>query len=308
MKLLALLIGLVIERLATHLFHLRELRWLDGIIDAGFRQAERFRHWPVHIPVVLLGMVLVLPVFAARHAIGDVLYGFPYLILAIVVLFFSLGPSDIGEDVDHYCKALESGDLEQVNIATRAMTEADVPRDPSMRTLEFEEAVCVQANNRLFAVIFWFVLLGPIGAWAFRVSDLIRRRAVFSTSRRGFSPDATMAGMRNDVSGAATDVHGWLAWIPARLVAIGYGLAGSFDAAKHAWKTPEESRQLPQSVISEELLARVGTAALALQQSEGESDEERAMRGAQAAKGMVYRLFVIWAAIIAAMTLYGVSV
>ena len=146
-----------------------------------------------------------------------------------------------------------------------------------MRTLEFEEAVCVQANNRLFAVIFWFVLLGPIGAWAFRVSDLIRRRAVFSTSRRGFSPDATMAGMQNDVSGAATDVHGWLAWIPARLVAIGYGLAGSFDAAKHAWKTPEESRHLPQSVISEELLARVGTAALALQQSEDETDEERAL-------------------------------
>ena len=41
MKLLALLIGLGIERIATQLFHLRELRGLDRLIDAGFRQAER---------------------------------------------------------------------------------------------------------------------------------------------------------------------------------------------------------------------------------------------------------------------------
>ena len=42
MNLIALLIGLIVERLATQLFHLRRLRWLDRIIDAGFRQAERF--------------------------------------------------------------------------------------------------------------------------------------------------------------------------------------------------------------------------------------------------------------------------
>jgi hypothetical protein len=41
MHLIALLIGLVIERLATQLFHWRRLRWLDRIIDAGFSQAER---------------------------------------------------------------------------------------------------------------------------------------------------------------------------------------------------------------------------------------------------------------------------
>ncbi len=36
MKLLALLIGLIVERLATQLFHVRRLRWLDRAIDSGF--------------------------------------------------------------------------------------------------------------------------------------------------------------------------------------------------------------------------------------------------------------------------------
>jgi len=308
MKLLALLIGLIIERLATQLFHLRELRWLDRVIDAGFRQASRFSSWPVIIPVVLLAMALVLPVFLARYSIGDALYGFPYLILAIAVLFFSLGPSDIGEDVDQYCKALEDNDDERVTITARAMTESDVPTNAPARTQQFEESVCVQANNRLFAVIFWFVVLGPVGAWAYRVSDLIRRRAVFSSARRGIDADTTMGGMSDDILIAATNVHGWLAWIPARLTAIGYGLAGSFDGAKSAWKSPADTRALPHSAQSEQLLARVGTAALAMHKREDETDNERAIRGAIAANGMVFRLLFIWAAVIAAMTLYGLSV
>jgi len=308
MKLLALLIGLIIERVATHLFHLRELRWLDRVIDAGFRQAERLPYMPVIIPVILLAVIMVLPVFVVRYSIGDVLYGFPYLILAIFVLFFSLGPSDIGEDVDQYCKALEEDDLERVISATRAMTESDVPGDPAVRTQQFEEAVCVQANNRLFAVIFWFVVLGPVGAWAYRVSDLIRRRAVFSSSRRGMSLESTMAGKGDEILGAAGNLHGWLAWIPARLTAIGYGLAGSFDGATSAWRAPSGVRELPLSIQSELLLARVGTAALALAKQEGETDNERAIRGAVAANGMVFRLLFIWAVAIAAMTLYGFSV
>ena len=106
MHLIALLIGLAIERLATQLFHWRRLRWLDRIIDAGFNQAKRLRNWPALIPVILLALLLALPVFAVMYFLGDTLQGFTYLILAIIVLLFSLGPRDIGEEVAEYCKAL----------------------------------------------------------------------------------------------------------------------------------------------------------------------------------------------------------
>lgn len=308
MKLLALLIGLVIERLATQLFHLRELRWLDRLIDAGFRQGDRLSNWPALIPVLLLAALLVLPVIVMHYSIADTLYGFPFLILAIIVLFFSLGPNDIGEDIDRYCKALEEGDDEGIRNTAKAMTECDVHEDPANRTQQVEEAVCIQANNRLFAVIFWFVLLGPVGAWGYRVADLIRRRAVFSAARKCAAPDSNETPEDNDVLRAATSLHGWLAWIPARLTAIGYGLAGSLDGATSAWRAPTENHGLSLSEQSERLLARVGTAALALQIHEGETPSERAIRGAVAANGLVFRLLFIWAAVIAAMTLYGLTV
>jgi len=300
MNLIALLIGLVIERLATQLFHWRRMRWMDRLIDFGFRQADRLATWPAIIPVILLAVVLVLPVFAVIWSLGSTLAGFTYLFLAIVVLFFSLGPQDIGEEVGEYCRALESGDDEQVDNAAKAIVEDAVPEDADERTSCVEAAVCVQANNRLFAVVFWFVILGPLAAWAYRATDLIRRRAVF-TAARDEQADGNSARVRD----AAEMLHGWLAWIPARLTAVGYAAAGHMDEALAALRAPTEDKDATTSERSENLLARVGIAALALQSRPEETATERAIRGAQAANHLVFKLLLIWAVVIAAMTLYG---
>lgn len=302
MHLIALLIGLVIERLATQLFHLRRLRWIDRVIDAGFRQAGRLSNWPALIPIVALVVLLVLPVLALTVALvlRDPLLGFPYLVLGVFVLFFSLGPQDIGEDVDEYCKAMEDGDKERIRETARAIIESDVPEDTLERIHRVEEAVCVQANNRLFAVIFWFVLLGPLGAWTYRATDLIRRRAVFVAAR-----DEESSGMPERLRDAAIVLHGWLAWIPARLTAIGYAAAGNFDTALGAWRAPTEQESDSASEYNEHLLARVGVGALALGDDSDEDLVTRGVRGATAANRLVFRLLLISAVVIAAMTLYG---
>jgi AmpE protein len=305
MNLIALLIGLIVERLATRIFHWRRMRWMDRMIDSGFRAVGGFSNWPALIPVVLLALLLALPVFAVSFALGDKLLGFPYLFLAIVVLFFSLGPKDIGEDVNEYCAALEEGDAEAIEHRAKALVEGDVPEDALERIHCVESAVFVQANNRLFAVIFWFVALGPLGplgAWAYRVTDLIRRRAVFNAAR-----DEDESGASARIRDAAVMLHGWLAWIPARLTAIGYGIAGHLDGALAAWRTQETPAPTSTSEASETLLARVGVGALALH----DDDEDmcrRGVRSASSANTLVFRLLLIWAVVIAALTLYGWSV
>ena len=305
MKLLALLIGLLIERLATHLFHLRELGWLDHIIDRGFGLARKLPSWPAILPVLVLVIVLVLPIVFVQLAIGDVFFGLPSFVLAIVVLFFSLGPKDIGEEVDDYCAALEADDEQRILKTSEALLESEVPSNTEERIRKVEEAVCVQANNRLFAVIFWFVIFGPLGplaAWFYRVTDLIRRRAVFNAVH-GVDGEGDMELLRQ----ATESLHGILAWIPARLTAAIYGMAGHSDGAKSAWRSVEGDELLTRSEHSERLLARVGTGSLLLQTEPGETDSERGVRGATAANGLVFRSLIIWAAVIGAMTLYGWS-
>ena len=77
------------------------------------------------------------------------------------------------------------------------------------------------------------------------------------------------------------------------------------DDAIAALRAPTEDRDLSPSERSEHLLARVGIAALALQDRPDESPNERAIRGAEAANHLVFKLLLIWAVIISAMTLYG---
>lgn len=305
MNLIALLIGLAIERIATHLFHLRELRWLDQIIDWGFDQTRRMTGWPPLVPVLLLVALLVLPLFIVMWSLRDTLAGFTHLILSVVVLFFSLGPKDIGEEVDDYCAALEAEDEEAVRRTAKALVEDELPEDSLARIHRVEEAVCVQACNRLFAVIFWFIVAGPLGAlgaWTYRVADLVRRRGVFNAAREADAEESLRA-----VHEAAITLHGWLAWIPARLTAVGYAAAGHFDEAISAFRAPTEEHDVTLSEHSDRLLARVGVAALALQDRPDQTLTERGVQGARAANQLVFRLFVIWVVLISAMTLYGLT-
>lgn len=303
MKLIALLVGLLVERFATQFFHLRRFRWLDRAIDQGFGVAGS--SVPPLVAVVALSLALAAPVFLVVLALGDAFFGLAYLLVAVGVLFFSFGPIDIGAQVDDYCAALERDDEEAIRRTAKALAERDVDEDPWTRSEQVEAAVCIQANNRLFAVIFWFVLFGPLGAWGYRVTDLIRRRAVFNAGREAESGE-TLAETVALVD-AATTLHGWLAWVPARLTALGYALAGSFDSAIAAWGQSDEAHSTPLSEQNERLLARVGRAALALAPVADEPASQRGVRGALAANGLVFRLLGIWAVVIAAMTLYGAS-
>jgi len=303
MNFIALLLGLIVERVATKFFHLRRLPWLDRLIDSGLRQLQKLATWPALIPIILLALLLVLPVAAISLLLGDSLAGLPYVAFAVFVLFFSFGPKDIGEDVDEYCSALEDGDKNRIAETAQAIVEGQVPEDELQCIRGVEQAVCVHANNRLFAVIFWFVVLGPLGplgAWAYRVTDLLRRRAV-ATVGDDNSADSTAALHRD----AAVLLHGWLAWIPARLTALGYAAAGHFDAALGAWRAPSEQQEANLPEDNENLLARVGVAALALTDEPGEDLIQRGIRGATAANQLVFRSLLIWFVIISAMTLYG---
>ncbi|MEL7374160.1 MAG: regulatory signaling modulator protein AmpE, partial [Pseudomonadota bacterium] len=123
MKIIALFLAMGLERLATHLFHWRELRWLDPLFDLGLANSTRLgRVWP-YLWLVLTLAAAVAPVVILRFTLADTLLGLPYLAISVVVLFLCLGPQDIGEEVDRWCRALSDGDEENERIYGHALLE-----------------------------------------------------------------------------------------------------------------------------------------------------------------------------------------
>jgi membrane protein required for beta-lactamase induction len=296
MSLLALLLALIVERGLTHLFHLREPRWLDRYFDWAARVLGRGSGEARIAAAVLVVVLPVVPVALLDGMLGGHLLGLPQFAFAALVLLFSFGPRDLNEEVDDYVAALERGDRDEAGRRAKELLEADAAGRGSVLREAVEEAIFVQANNRIFGVIFWFMLLGPAGAWLFRVSDLMRRRAAFEAARSGTEVQSP--------GGAPAILHGLLAWLPARLAAGTYALAGSFEDAVGNWRTAVD--QAAESLLdrSEGLLARVGKASLQPSLA-GMPPEVLDAATARGAWRIVSRSTWIWLAVIAALVLVG---
>ena len=296
MKLIALILGLGLERLATRVLHLRELRWFDPYFDIGLSRLKEANVLLVYLGSIVLLLVPLIPVFWASVALigTGILWDLPYLLFAVLVVFFCLGPRDLGSEVEEYCDALASSDEAR---AERVLTElCEVEHSGANEIDAVEEAIFVQATNRVFGVMFWFIALGPVGAWLFRISDLLRRRVAFIAGRDPESVRLTLP--------AVDAIHGLLVWIPARLAVVGYAVSGNFDDAFNCWRSYELKSDLPFHRSNDEVVACVGKAAMAGSMVDSSDPSAAARRAMQ----LVNRTVFIWVTVIAVMTLYGWAV
>lgn len=298
MTLIALLLSLMLERGLTHTLHLRELRWLDRYCD-GWQRRLQGRRGPVLMMAAVVSIALpVLPVALVSAALGTHLLGLPQLALAVAVLFFSFGPRDLKDEVDDYIAALARGDRDEASGRATELLEVDaIGRGAGLR-VAVEEAIFVQANNRIFGVIFWFMVLGPAGAWLFRISDLMRRRAAFEGGRGEHKAES------ESFSAALSAVHGALAWVPARLSALAYALAGSFEDAVGSWRSAVDQASHGLLDRTEDLLARVGKGSLQPNLA-GLPADELDVATARGTWRIVARALWVWLAVIAALILAG---
>ena len=296
MNFVALILGLGVERLLTHLFHLREFRWLDPLFGLFFRTQRKATRRTGMLLLILFTALIVAPVALASGLLAGTLFQVPYFLLAVFVLLFSLGPRDLTEEVNDYCMAVNRHESDDLQKHTRELIERDPPEDSDEHAACVERALFIQANNRIFGVVFWFIVLGPTGAWLFRVLDLMRRRQAFQSSRGG----EQQAG--DSLVWAIWSLHGVFAWLPARLLAIGYALAGSFDDAISNWRNHYGQADLTFFEATENLMASVGGGALGAARESGENPD--AAVKVRDAMDLVNRtLWLIWCPVIAVLTL-----
>jgi AmpE protein len=295
MNFLALFVGLGLERLLTHLFHLREFHWLDPLLDRLLSDKRLTQPNLAIAAAAVFTALLVLPVGLIEIFLSERLAYIPPFLFAVVVLLFCLGPRDLGKEVDDYCEALQAENQDEVRAIAHELLERWP--EPDKTAPDIEPAIYAQANNRIFGVVFWFVMLGPSGAWLFRVLDLMRHRAAQQIE--------TLKETGGDIElprivQAVLLLHFLIAWIPGRLLAIGYILAGNYDGAVAAWKELRTDYSAGFPGPTDQLLGVVGKGAA----SWGGADDDATGRIFNA-RTLVFRtLWLIWCPVLALLTLY----
>jgi membrane protein required for beta-lactamase induction len=284
MTLISALLGIAADRLWTHLHEYRQydrfLRYVDWM-RARFNGAT----WD-HIGGLL---VILLPVWLLvallQVWIDDWLFGLVDLLFYLAVFVYCLGPRDLASDVDTWCEVSDSSDstLRQ-RAAGRLLRGEQAPENSPDCARHMSNAVLVESADRVFAVLFWFVLLGPLGAVMYRSAAVL----YFQRPEQGTFAESVAW------------LYAALLWLPARLLALGFALSGHFDSALEGWRQAHQDQ--PRGATgSERVLSLTGGAALGLD-DEAFADASAPVR---AAMRMVWRTLTLWLVILSLLVLAG---
>ncbi len=305
MNFVILTVGLLLERFAIRWLRLKEFRGLDGYGDWAARKINQYSGLQAFALAVLVVLLPVVPVVLLAYLLKDAWGGWAQYLFGVVVLVFSLGPRNLLETADELIDANNRGDVDKAKTLSKEITEVTPPEAAGLRCRAIAEGIFIQANNKLFGVVFWFLVLGPVGTWLFHVSDIIRRRVMYESLR-----DETSLELRNSLT-AVFRVHGMLAWVPARLLAIGYAMAGSFEDAVSDWRGYYQNTAEHFFEVSEDVVAAAGCGALGRKMNNPQSDEQEMCRveaeTVGAAISLVNRTLLVWMTAIAVLTIVGLQ-
>ncbi len=177
MTFITLLLCLALERFLHRGNFLRRFNWFEQYV-AKINDLTKDKGWmQLHfIPLLFVILPIVLPVAMVYFLSAVFVHGLLAFLIGMFVLFYCLGPINIFD------------------------------------SKEVHQTIFWQANESLFAVIFWMSLLGPMAALVYR---LVERSSHIHASY----PALAKAGQQ---------MRALLDWLPVRLFSILSALAGNF--------------------------------------------------------------------------------
>lgn len=272
------------------------LRWLDR----RFRE-DGFWRGPWGLLLALVPVALV--VGCVQWLLDGAVFGLPALLFGVAVVFYAWGPRDLDADVAAAVEAADSAERAEALARLRpaaAASAADVGDEVGR--------VFVGALRRWFGVLFWFVVLGAVGA-------LLYRLVVIAAEDEPalYLPEGTVSGARRLLV--------LLDWPVVQLMTLSLALVGNFDVVVSAWK----SAGAADLGAGTHVLAAAGRASVRreLDEAAEEAAEEAALAGDGAdasmasaldaplaaamrdAMSLVWRVLLAWLALLALFVVAG---
>ncbi|HZP94382.1 MAG TPA: CobD/CbiB family protein [Burkholderiales bacterium] len=254
---------------------------------------------------VIAWLLGVLP-WAALAWIVYYLLGSVNVVLAwgwnVLVLYVTMGFRQFSHGFTTIAEALRAGDLD---AARRELGEwrgdsATEYSGTEIAKVAIEEGL-IGAHQHVFGVMFWFLVLpGPAGAVLYRLALLLHEKwGTLGSDEYG------------DFGAFARRAFALLDWIPARLTAMGFAVAGDFEDAVYCWRSQAQGWLHPEQGIVlasgagalgvrlGETLHHHGTVSFRPELGLGDEADVNYMTSAV---GLIWRTLVIWMFVVALVT------
>lgn len=285
MSFIVIVVALLLDQVASEFQRLRLHPWYATPLGDWARAASR-------LAAPLQFVAAVAPSFVIAFAVGAIAWGLMTanivlgFIWAVLVLMFALGPRNLGVEITAYLRARAAGNREEAHLAAALVIEGEPPAEPAARAQAMGEAALVRAGDWLFSVLFWYMLLGPLGAALFRVANVIASRAAVE------QPESSYAR-------AACTLKRVMAWVPMHLLALTYAIVGGYTRVTGAMGEARNESGSAFLSRGSTVVERAGKAAIRGIVA-GDANEVELLH---AVVGLVWRAVMVWLAVIGIIVL-----
>lgn len=212
MTLISIVLCLILEQWQSLWKQCKQHQWLvhyASFIQRHVKMAAVIGSWP-GIIVILLPLAVVVALI--QIGLNHIYFGAPGWIFNTLVLLYCLDARKAHAMVRHHW------------FKQHAAAKTDDSAKENHAPVTAGTALS-QFNHDVFAVIFWFCILGAFGALVYRAIIVWRENAILSNSElNSYFPILTIM----------TDIADW---IPVRLLGLSLALMGDFAPTFHAWRT-----------------------------------------------------------------------
>lgn len=288
MNLITVLIALAVETRLGSFDRYRNLSWFVHYCDWLEARLASARFWngpgglllTLFIPLAILGVLVFL--------VGEINIVLGFL-LSFLALVYSFGPP-LNSLVDSYVDALGAGDAVACREILEKLLYGGPEEDGAADRDHVIGSIMLRSHEYLFAVIFWFLLLGAVGALMYCL--------VVNLAQRYEKVDGGYAG-------AVKDLHNILMWPSSRLLALGFGAGGSLVSALESWRTVS-GHTLD---VSREVVTVSGFGALHCQpageEKTDQEDNEDFVNRLRETTALINRTLIVWLIVLGLMTIAG---
>jgi len=241
MTFIVTLIALLIERFFDW-SHLRRWVWYSNYQRAATKRfSDKSPYFVLAVTIIPLLLLVVLVEVMVKHT----LFGLVEFLFQLFLFLYCLGPQNLWADTFACINALVQGDTQ---LAGEKLKSSFGVTDASSRQAlhgQLLKHIFIAANRRIFAIVFWFMVLGPVGAVLYRTITL---------SSADFPKQEAVPGLLHE----ARSIESILDWIPVRILACVFALGGHFVKVFSCWR----KKPLLELKMNEDLLTECGAAAL----------------------------------------------
>ncbi len=290
--LVAVVIALVLGHVAPALVtSARQFTWFGHWLQWLGTQSGEGGFWRGRHGIVLALLPVLAGVALLQWLLHAPLLGFLGLLFGVVALVYAWGPRDLDVDVEAIIDAHDAPTRREA--IARLWPEGE---GASIDGSALVEAVFRNALQRWFGVLFWFLLLGPVGALLYRLSALACE-GEFARSL----PAENLMGVRT--------LHSLLNWPVAQLMTLSMALVGNFDAVFNAWRTAQgNTLQLDVGFLGATARASVKSELAEEAEEYAEEGMVQSMRELpelRDAMSLVWRILLLWLTVLALFVIAG---